>query len=519
MIKPNIGILVNSDSDILNYLNSKNFYYLFLNKNSNLIHFKKNYIKKITKLDFKNKINLDSLIKKFNLDFFIIYNSNIILNSDIKKNTNPDFLYIYSTADTKKIFRFIPFLNIENRIPDKKNLINYLIQNNYKISGLTLTQIKNNKETIICQKIFSLIQSETFDDIYKKYLTEEKYIFSNLINESINYLSDLNFKPLYFNQKIKLRYGENPHQQANLYILNKKNGGGFANFIKLFGKELSYNNIVDIDSVLNILEDFKDTNCVCIIKHNNPAGLATGRNDFEALRYAWQGDEVSAYGSIIGFSKKVNFDSATFLKNKFIEVVVAPDYADNALELLKTKKNLRIIKVKKFSDKKNLLLKTIEAGFIEQSKDAILFDYLKTVSKKKLKNISKNFIIFSIKAVKHLKSNAIALSFEYSKDYFCLVGKGVGQPNRVDCYDKLAKVSAIEFCKKFFNSDFKNFFNKIILSSDAFFPFDDIVKSACADGIKIFVQPGGSIRDNQVIETINKNNAAMILTGIRHFKH
>ncbi|HOL47957.1 MAG TPA: hypothetical protein PK189_07210, partial [bacterium] len=426
----------------------------------------------------------------------------------------PDFL-----KSEKNLFRIIFGLDISKFI-SKNQIINSIIKNNYKVSGVTLTKIENNEEKILEQIVFPISKYDSFEIISKKFLNAEFFLI-NYLKENKEKIEqkELLFKPIYYDKTKELRYGENNHQSGKLYILESQNNSGLGNYEQLNGIDLSYNNILDVDACLNILNDFKNENTVCIIKHNNPCGLATGKNDFEALKFAWAGDEVSAFGSVIGFTKKVSLNSAKFLKDKFIEIIIAPAFEKQALDLLKTKKNLRILKINKFFDTQKEIIRTISGGFLEQTQDNKLYKYLKVVSKIKPKKINKNLISFGIKSVKHLKSNAISLVYEYKKGYYCIIGKGAGQPNRVDCYNKLARFDALNFLKKNIKFDKEKFFKKIFFFSDAFFPFPDTIEQALNDGIKYFIQPGGSIRDKDVIKKIDEKKGIMIFTGIRHFKH
>lgn len=404
-------------------------------------------------------------------------------------------------------------------------IANLIINKKYKIWGSTLLKnnFESNLEEIITQRLFSIDETDDKNKIIRKITKLENRLFYEIvgnIENKNNKILNMKYELLPYSKNKELRYGENSHQKSVLYLDETKEYG-FGNYEQIWGKELSYNNIIDIDTAFNILEDFKNETAVCVIKHNNPCGLASGKSEIEALKHAWLGDEVSAYGSIIGFTGTVCEKSADFLSKKFVEVIIAKNYNSKALDTLKKKKNLRIIKIKSFSEPKNDLFKSLEGGFIKQTKDNKLYNELKIVSKKQDTSINKELLYFSIKTVKHLKSNAISLNYEYEKGYFCLVGKGIGQPNRVDSYKKIAISEAKRFWSKNLEPQMSlnEFLGKIVLASEAFFPFSDLVEYACSDGIKIFLQPGGSIRDEEVIDSVQKMNGTMFFTGLRHFKH
>jgi len=296
-----------------------------------------------------------------------------------------------------------------------------------------------------------------------------------------------------------LRYGENPHQKAFLF------GDFFDYFEVLAGKELSYNNLVDLTAALELVNDLEDDACA-IIKHTNPCGAASAFSVLEAYEKALSCDPVSAYGGIVAFNKPVDEATAVKLNEIFLEIVVAPDYSEKALEYLKTKKNRRLIKVLKNPERNKPQVKNVTGGYLVQDGDNSLFDYntVKTVTKRNCTESELKELRFAWAVCKHTKSNAIV----YTKDRKA-IAVGAGQMSRVDSA-KIAAMKAVEF---------KHDLKGAVAASDAFFPFADGLEVIASYGISAVVQPGGSVRDEEVIEAADKYNIAMLFTGIRNFKH
>ena len=301
-----------------------------------------------------------------------------------------------------------------------------------------------------------------------------------------------------YNEGQSLRYGENPHQKASFF------GKLDAFFDKLNGKELSYNNLVDVDAAVNVIAEFTAPS-FAIIKHTNTCGLASGKNNLEAYDKAFACDPVSAFGGILATNKIIEKELAEKINTLFCEVVIAPDYTEEAIEILSQKKNRIILKQKIFNQtkiqSKSLLNGVIVQDFDQQIETAAEFE-LKTnraVSQEEAKDLE-----FAIKAVKHLKSNGIALIINEQ-----LIGMGCGQTSRVDALRQaIAKAESFGF-------DLKG----AVMASDAFFPFPDCVEIAAEFGIKCVAQPGGSIKDQLSIDACNNLDLSMVFTGVRHFKH
>ena len=302
---------------------------------------------------------------------------------------------------------------------------------------------------------------------------------------------------------LDLRYGENPHQQAALYALGSASGG-LAGARQLHGKELSYNNLLDADGAWTTVADFAEP-AVAVIKHTNPCGLAIHEDMAEAYRRAYNGDPVSAFGGIVAFNRPVTAAAAEAMSSIFYEMVVAPDYQPDALKVLQKKKNLRLLAVSNEDQagSDGLEVRQISGGLLVQTQDNPQEDPAtwRTVTQRKPTVHEFQDLAFAWKAVKHIKSNAIVLASERT-----LLGMGAGQPNRITSV-QLAVQAAGEGAQG------------SVLASDAFFPFADGIEAAAKAGVVAVVQPGGSIRDQEVIEAADRLGLAMLFTGLRHFRH
>jgi phosphoribosylaminoimidazolecarboxamide formyltransferase/IMP cyclohydrolase len=381
------------------------------------------------------------------------------------------------------------------------------------IGGISLIRAaaKNYKDVLIIasqQQYKSLLQllnekqgDSDLED--RRWFAKEAFAVSSQYDAAIfNYFDKENFSALRLaiNESKKLRYGENPHQR----------GVFFGNFDDMFeqrhGKEISYNNLLDIDAAVSLIADFDETS-VAILKHNNACGMASRPTVREAWEAALEADPVSAYGGIVITNGTINREAAELINSIFFEVIIAPEYDKEAFEILSQKKN-RIILVQKSSSKTTTPFQYRSAlnGLLMQDKDTKveLADDLKVVTKKVPTAAEIEDLIFANKLVKHTKSNAIVLAKNKQ-----LVASGTGQTSRVD-----ALKQAIEKAKTF-HFDLKG----AVMASDAFFPFPDCVEIAHNAGISAVIQPGGSIRDNESIAYCDDHNMAMVFTGVRHFKH
>lgn len=304
-------------------------------------------------------------------------------------------------------------------------------------------------------------------------------------------------KPVYQS----LRYGENPHQKAAVY-------GDPSVFFECFhGKELSYNNYLDIDAALQFGADFPDTDgTLCaIFKHNLPCGAAVAVNAFEAWKKAFATDTVSPFGGIIMFNRIVDESAAKGVDSIFSEIVLAPDFSDQALEILKKKANRRLIRIHQWPDKAGSNIRSVTGGFLWQQTDTgFSRETRRVVTKKQPDKATMTTMEFAWIVAKHVKSNGIV----FARD-LCTLGIGTGQPSRVDS-SRIAAQKATLFGHSLENS---------VAASDAFFPFADGVEEVAHAGACAVIQPGGSVRDAEVIEKADNLGIAMIFTGCRHFRH
>ncbi len=339
-------------------------------------------------------------------------------------------------------------------------------------------------------------------------LEDRKYLAKSAFNVSSHYDTAIfnwfnNDEEKFFKQSItesrSLRYGENPHQEGTFY------GNLDEMFDKLHGKELSYNNLLDVDSAVNLMAEFPSKPTFAVLKHNNACGLASRDTLLEAWTDALAGDPVSAFGGVLITNKTIDIATATEINKLFCEVVIAPGYSSDALTVLQEKKN-RIILVQKPVETSKKQFRTILNGVLEQDKDA------KTANSNDFTIITKkaptaeqiNDLEFANKLVKHTKSNTIVFAKGEQ-----LLASGTGQTSRVDALNQaIVKAKAFGFD-----------LNGAVMASDAFFPFPDCVEIAKGAGISAVVQPGGSIKDQLSIDYCDSNDMAMVMTGIRHFRH
>jgi len=311
-------------------------------------------------------------------------------------------------------------------------------------------------------------------------------------------------------KRYELRYGENPHQMAAFYSEQVVDAGqetGITRAEQLWGKELSFNNILDADAAWGAVTDFSAPT-VAIIKHTNPCGLASHGDIAEAYRRAFSGDPVAAFGGIVASNRTVTQSMAEEMKSVFYEIVIAPEYEVEALRILKHKKNLRILVAELPADYGKapagyLDFRRVKGGFLVQDSDSLPEDSvkLKMATKSEPTKAELEDLLFAWRAVKHVKSNAIVLAKDRT-----LLGMGAGQPSRI-VSAQVAREKAGEKTKG------------SVLASDAMFPFPDVVEAAAEGGVTAIIQPGGSIRDEDSIKAADKHNIAMVFTGVRHFRH
>jgi len=309
---------------------------------------------------------------------------------------------------------------------------------------------------------------------------------------------------LTFEKMQGLRYGENPHQKANYYREIQAPQGSLSRAVQLHGKELSFNNINDANGALETLKEFQEP-AVIAVKHANPCGVGTGFDILAAYQRAHDCDPVSIYGGILAVNRTIDAGAAEAISKIFLEIIIAPDFTEEALEILTKKQNIRLLKLEDIGNtpEKQVDMKKTGGGLLVQDQDMALFDEsdVKIVTDRIPTDKEMKDMIFAMKVAKHVKSNAIVIA----KDGMT-VGIGSGQTNRIWAVNNAVRQS---------NFDLKN----TVMASDAFFPFEDCVEAAAAAGISAIIQPGGSIRDEDSIRKANELGIAMVFTGMRHFKH
>ncbi|HZG58546.1 bifunctional phosphoribosylaminoimidazolecarboxamide formyltransferase/IMP cyclohydrolase [Paenibacillus sp.] len=300
-----------------------------------------------------------------------------------------------------------------------------------------------------------------------------------------------------------LRYGENPHQAAAFYKKPLAGAGSLANAEQLHGKELSYNNINDANAALQILREFTDEPAAVAVKHMNPCGVGIGSDIFEAYTKAYEADPTSIFGGIVALNRPVDAQTAAKLNEIFLEIVIAPDFAPEALETLTKKKNIRLLKLPFVPTEDKYVVTSVEGGMLlqETDKKQLTAADLKVVTERAPTEEELKQLLFAWKVVKHVKSNAIALA-----NGNMTIGIGAGQMNRVGS----ARIALEQAGEKAQGA---------ALASDAFFPMGDTVELAAKYGVKAIIQPGGSIKDEESIAAANAAGIAMVFTGVRHFKH
>ena len=415
------------------------------------------------------------------------------------------------------IVNFYPFQKVVRRSKNSKNIVE-----NIDIGGPTMVRAaaKNFKNVAIVtnKKDYTLLirELEKFKGRtslkFREIMSSKAFgltayydaMIANWFNNKLNILFPER-KTIFGRKLNKLRYGENPHQESSIYVNDyddKKLG-----FTQLHGKDLSFNNYSDMFASLDILQSIKNIASTVIIKHANPCGISQNKKPILSFKNAYACDPVSAFGGVIACNYKINKNIALELTKNFSEVILAKGYDKGSLRILKKKKNLRIIDISNYKMNNDVSVKTFNGSFLIQQKDLMSLDKKKLKCVTKLKPNKKELaeIEFAFNTCKYVKSNAIVITNDFST-----IGIGAGQPSRLDS----CKI-AIQKAKKFQPKKIKN----SVAASDAFFPFSDGIKTLIKAGVKIIVQPGGSIRDQEVINEANKAKIKMLFTGVRHFNH
>lgn len=377
---------------------------------------------------------------------------------------------------------------------------------------------------VVSQKTREQLAVKAFRHTADYDATIDTYLSKELLGEEVLRMS--------FNGGVTLRYGENWHQDAKFYKEVGVSGPSLANARQLHGKELSYNNYIDADNALQTVKELGNAKpAVAIVKHNNPCGLATGNTLLQALQAAWDGDPISAFGSIICTNTVFDLKAAEFLNGKFVEIILAPGFEHDALEYLKNKSaNLRLLELPQFNEEFSVddTYKYIIGGMLKQARNIGIYDKWETVTKIPFPEELRSLSEFSLHACKCVKSNAVTLAYEYDEGCYMMLAMGAGQPNRVDSIRKLAATKARENLAVIYEREkvdmpfddyCRQVLSKCVMASDAFFPFDDSIVHAAESGIMFILSPGGSIRDNEVIATADRLGVSMVFTGMRHFLH
>lgn len=350
----------------------------------------------------------------------------------------------------------------------------------------------------LCSKVFA--HTAHYDTLIAAYMKKELEDYS--LPETFT---------MTFEKIQEMRYGENPHQKAAFYKEVQGGEGLLASAVQLHGKDLSFNNINDTNGALELLKEFEEP-CVVACKHANPCGVGLGDNIYQAYMKAYQADKTSIFGGIVVLNRELDLETAEEINKIFVEIIAAPSYEEKALELLKTKKNIRLLQIENIMQKQgenSYDIKKVAGGILVQTLDSVLLSEdqdLKTVTLSSPSDQEMKDLLMAWKIVKHTKSNAITLVKNGQS-----IGIGPGQVNRI-----WACKQAIEHAHEFLGEASTR---GAVMASDAFFPFPDCVEEAAKAGIRAIIQPGGSLKDNESIDMCNRNMIAMVFTGMRHFKH
>lgn len=395
------------------------------------------------------------------------------LNTGLAENEMIEFIDIGGPSMLRSAAKNFKFVTVISEINDYK-----LVEEEISSNGETSLSTRK----LLAGKVFNL--TSAYDAAISNYILEDSY------PEYLN----LSYKKIH-----DLRYGENPHQKAALYVDMTKEGS-MKNFEQIQGKELSFNNFRDMDMAYKVVNEFSEIAC-CAVKHSTPCGVAIADSVKNAYQKTYDCDPVSIFGGIVAFNREVDAETAEAILPLFLEIVIAPSFTEDALKIFSNKKNLRIIKVNHPLVDEVEYIK-VDGGLLVQDTDRENATNFENVTNASPSDEQMEDLIFAQKIAKHSKSNAIVVAANKQA-----VGIGAGQTNRIWAAEQAIQ-RAIEKNKE-----------NLVLASDAFFPFKDVVDVAAKNGIKAIIQPGGSIRDKESIEACNEYNIPMIFTGLRHFKH
>lgn len=396
------------------------------------------------------------------------------VNKDISLDEKVEFIDIGGPSMLRSAAKNFNSVTVLTDVNDYE-----VVQNEMSANGDSTIETRKK----LAGKVFNL--TSAYDAAISSMLLDEEY--PTYLNASYKKVSDL-------------RYGENPHQSAAYYTSTFENGA-MKDFEILGGKELSFNNLRDMDLCWKVVNEFKEEMACCAVKHSTPCGVAVGTSALETYAKTFECDPISIFGGIIGMNYKVDAATAEELNKTFLEIVMATDFDEDALEILRKKKNLRIIKIKNAVSDKQVWVK-IDGGMLVQKADDQFSEDIKLMTETAPTEEQRKALLFSQRVVKYVKSNAIVVSNGVQA-----IGIGGGQVNRI-----WATQQAIERAKSKFDGD-------LVLASDAFFPFRDVVDFCAQEGIKAIIQPGGSMRDGDSIEAANEHKIPMLFTGMRHFLH
>jgi phosphoribosylaminoimidazolecarboxamide formyltransferase/IMP cyclohydrolase len=418
-------------------------------------------------------------------------------------------LYAFHTAVEKKspLLELIELIDIGGPMMIRAAAKNYLdvgcVTDPLDYEMIT-NELLNNKKLSLKTKEYLSLKAFTLTAQYDLSIQNE-------LNKRFQHSTEIQFSK----DEVSLRYGENPHQKAKISKLNlTHHENTLANAPILQGKEISYNNYLDSDVAFKCVSELKlispHLKSVVIVKHGTPCGIAQSDDLFKSLEAAWDCDSISAFGGIISFSDTVTSKEAHFFKEKFIELIIAPKFDDEARKIFALKKNVRLLEVPlKEKNASEKTVRSINGGLLIQDEDEKLsseIDYNQK-SIKGFESHPKELLYFGQTIIKYLKSNCLAL-VRMENNVFKITSSGVGQPNRLHCLSLLIK-----------NKTMGLDLSRDILFSDAFFPFSDSIQEAHKLGIKYIIEPGGSIKDNEVIAACDELNIALAFTGVRHFRH